>query len=127
MSPMLAIVLGLSIVMSFSPFYAEADSLEFPFHLGVIPSAPGDDYPVADAPRRVKVQSLPSVIDLSADLPPVGSQGERGSLEQIIVAAIIIVLGVPILLLVRSYLVAWILGRVYIAIVRDVCSGPRKK
>ncbi|MFH1926994.1 MAG: C1 family peptidase [Chloroflexota bacterium] len=74
----LAIVVGLAIVMSFIPFCAEADSSEFPFYLGVIPSAPGD-YPVADAPRRIKVQSLPSVIDLSADLPSVGSQGSQSS------------------------------------------------
>jgi len=75
---LLAAIVGLFIVMSFVPLCAGADSSEFPFSLGAVPSSPGD-YPVAKAPRSVRVQSLPSVIDLSADLPPVDSQRSQSS------------------------------------------------
>ncbi|GEM_PF-1163614 len=45
-------------------------------YLGYQPTPPGD-YPRLVAPKALK--ALPSSVDLSADLPPVGDQGRQGS------------------------------------------------
>lgn len=74
----LAALLGLAMVMSLAPPHAGAETSELPFGLGVILSPPGD-YPRAKAAGGIGVQSLPGSIDLSFDLPPVGSQGSQSS------------------------------------------------
>ena len=76
----IAVTLALAIVMSVVPSraVADSDSSELPWGMGVVPSPPGD-YPMAEVPGGVRVQSLPSVVDLSADLPPVDSQGTQSS------------------------------------------------
>jgi subfamily B ATP-binding cassette protein MsbA len=44
------------------------------------------------------------------------------SVGQIVLAGIALVLAMPVLIFCRSYLLAWILDRIYIDIVRDVCA-----
>jgi subfamily B ATP-binding cassette protein MsbA len=46
----------------------------------------------------------------------------ESTLRKVGLAAIAIVLGVPVLLFTRTYLMAWVMNRLYIEIVRDVCS-----
>lgn len=67
---------GISVPVS-SPF-KNATSVEGDgeHYFGYIPTPPGD-YPKLAAPKTLK--ALPSRVDLSADLPPVGNQGRQGS------------------------------------------------
>ncbi|MBW2287532.1 MAG: ABC transporter ATP-binding protein [Deltaproteobacteria bacterium] len=44
------------------------------------------------------------------------------SLGQIVLAGIALILAMPVLIFCRSYLLVWILDRVYVDIVRDVCA-----
>jgi subfamily B ATP-binding cassette protein MsbA len=46
----------------------------------------------------------------------------RESLSSIVLAAVVLVFWIPLAMFARSYLVAWVLGRVQIEIVRDVCA-----
>jgi subfamily B ATP-binding cassette protein MsbA len=46
----------------------------------------------------------------------------RESLSGIVLAAVVLVFWIPLAMFARSYLVAWVLGRVQIEIVRDVCA-----
>jgi len=71
-------VLGLGLLMGLVPSPAIAGSAGFPFSLGAVPSQPGK-YPVAAAPGGMGMRSLPRVVDLSGDLPPVANQGTQSS------------------------------------------------
>lgn len=72
-------------------------------------------------------EEVPAVRETS-ESPEVAAQREAirksviESLNGVILAAIAIVLGVPILMFLRMYLVTWILEAIHIEVVRDVCA-----
>jgi hypothetical protein len=74
----LGVVLALVALMGSARPFAAADSAEFPFKLGAVLSPPGK-YPTAKPAAGVRLQSLPSMVDLAADLPPVDTQGHQSS------------------------------------------------
>jgi len=70
----LRILLFVALLASaFAAMPVKADRSEPQHGMGVLLSVPGRDYPVLDVP--VFTQPLPSVVDLSASLPPVRDQG----------------------------------------------------
>jgi len=71
-------VLCLFVVAGLAPTFSQAESGRFPFSLGVVLSPPGE-HPMARVPEAAGVRSLPGAVDLSADLPPVDSQGTQSS------------------------------------------------
>jgi subfamily B ATP-binding cassette protein MsbA len=80
------------------------------------------DAPLIGGSRAAESAESPSAGTLTPEQRAEIEAGIRASLEEVLIYAIIIVLGVPVLMLSRSYLVEWVNGRVYIDIVRDVCS-----
>ena len=71
-----------------------------------------------------KVPETKSAPDSSAAVAERKALGDAvmESLGQVVLAGIALVLAMPVLIFSRSYLLIWILERVYIDIVRDVCA-----
>ncbi|GAG24652.1 unnamed protein product, partial [marine sediment metagenome] len=46
----------------------------------------------------------------------------RESLARVVVAAMILVIGMPVVMFARSYVIEYVLGRIHIDIVRDICA-----
>lgn len=74
----LVLILLLALVMLCAPAKASGEEPKPSYGLGLIPST--GDFPRFDASRlKSSLMALPSSVDLSGDLPPVGNQGYQSS------------------------------------------------
>jgi C1A family cysteine protease len=76
---MLVLILILScLVVMIMPMAVVAEDPKPDFGLGLVPSE--GDFPKLDTQQlNISLDALPSIVDLSAGLPPVGNQGRQGS------------------------------------------------
>lgn len=80
----------------------------------IIPSSGGDEPPEAEAraaPDSTEAERLEAV-----------SRHIRESLVQVVLAAIVLIVGMPLAMVSRLYVVEYVLARIHIDIVRDVCA-----